>query len=211
MLPLATLILATLTAGCSDQSETREAPQIRSAAVATVDEDETSPAVPSAETSSPTADQGASDRPNVPARESYAGLRFTVPSGWKELELTAMQRGFVTARFTVPDISEDLTLTLSRSGGTIEDNLDRWRGQVEAAEPERAETVKVAGTDASLIDLTGRFSAGFGREPEDGWRMIGVIVPMEPQSYFIKLTGPADAVAKVEDAFRTFLDSARPE
>ncbi|MEZ6063069.1 MAG: hypothetical protein R3C19_22215 [Planctomycetaceae bacterium] len=202
--PLPMMAALVLLTGCGEQPPTGDAAPIRSAAV---DSEKAPNTVPG----DIAADDSPQTSPGGSQRSTYAGMRFEIPAGWKEVELSAMQRGIIAARFTMPEISQDLTLTLSRSGGSISENLDRWRGQVEASEPERSETVKVAGAEASLIDLKGRFSAGFGREPADGFRMIGVIVPMEPEPYFIKLTGPVDAVAEIEEPFQQFLESARAE
>lgn len=40
-------------------------------------------------------------------------------------------------------------------------------------------------------------------------RTLGAIVPLSPQGWFFKLTGPVDAVAAQEEAFTTFLKSVR--
>jgi len=152
------------------------------------------------------------DPPRVAGeRQPYDGLAFAIPEGWEELPLSEMQRGIVTAKFTMPEDAPDATLTLSRSGGGIEANLDRWRGQVTQSRAEVSETITVAGIDATLIDLEGRFSGGFGKPPQDDARMLGAIVPLSDQGYFIKLTGPADQIAAVEDDFRVFLKSAARE
>ena len=119
--------------------------------------------------------------------------------------------GIISAKFQMPDVGPDVTLTLSRSGGGLEANLDRWRGQFDSSRDEVTETLQVANADATLIDLEGRFSAGFGREPQDGWRMLGVVVSLKDQGYFIKLTGPVEEVKAVELEFRDFIKSARQE
>ena len=41
--------------------------------------------------------------------------------------------------------------------------------------------------------------------------MLGVIVPLPDQGYFMKLTGPSDEVAAVEEDFRAFVTSATKE
>ncbi|MCA9049952.1 MAG: hypothetical protein KDA89_14550 [Planctomycetaceae bacterium] len=140
--------------------------------------------------------------------QEFDGLKFRIPEGWEKQQLSPMQAGIITAKFGMPGAGPDVTLTLSRSGGSLDDNLQRWRGQVTASRPEISETVTVAGIESTLIDMEGRFSGGFGREPQDGWQMIGVIVPMKDQGYFLKLTGPAAEVAAVRSAFRDMLDSA---
>lgn len=141
-------------------------------------------------------------------RRAFDGLKFSIPATWTEISLSDFQKGIISAKFSMPEAGDDVTLTLSRSGGGLDANLDRWRGQVQSSRPEITDTFSVAGVDASLIDLEGRFSGGFGREPEDGWRMLGVIAPLSDQGYFMKLTGPADQVSVVEEDFLKFAKSA---
>jgi len=141
-------------------------------------------------------------------RQSFDGLKFAVPAAWKEVPLSQFQMGIISAKFSMPDAGPDVSLTLSRSGGSLSDNLDRWRGQVTQSRGELTETLTVAGVDATLIDLEGRFAAGFGREAQDGWRMLGIIAPLPDQGYFMKLTGPVAQVAAVENDFREFAKSA---
>jgi len=141
-------------------------------------------------------------------RQKFDGLDFVVPSTWKKVELSQMQMGIITARFEMPDEAPGVTLTLSRSGGGVDANLDRWKGQFSDKSREDVETIVVAGVKSRQIDQEGRFAGGFGKPAADGWRMIGVIVPLTDQGYFIKLTGPAAEVEAVEDEFRTFVKSA---
>lgn len=142
------------------------------------------------------------------SRVSVAGLAFKVPEGWEQVELSDFQKGIIAARFTVIENEEEITVTLSRSGGGTDANLNRWRGQVEANRDEVTERLTLAGQPAVLLDLQGRFSPGFGKPAADNQRMLGVIIEMPDQGYFIKLTGAAEAVSKVSDDFREFLRSA---
>ncbi len=144
-------------------------------------------------------------------RKAFDGLKFAVPASWEEVALSDFQKGVISAKFTMPQAGSDVTLTLSRSGGGIEANLSRWRGQITAARPEVTDNLSVAGVDATLIDMEGRFSGGFGKDPQDGWRMVGIIVPLSDQGYFLKLTGPVAEVAAVEEEFRNFAKSATQE
>ena len=139
-------------------------------------------------------------------RVEIDGLKFAIPANWEKVELSQMQMGMISARYKLPD-APDATLTLSRSGGGIDANIDRWRGQFEQSRPEVLETVSIADKDSSMIDLEGRFSGGFGQPPQDGWRMIGIIVPLSAQGYFIKLTGPTDQIKTIEEEFLAFAKS----
>ena len=141
-------------------------------------------------------------------RQEFDGLEFVVPSSWKKVELSQMQMGIITARFQMPDAGPGVTLTLSRSGGGVEANLNRWKGQFSNKSREDVESVTIAGVESTLIDQEGKFAGGFGKPAADGWRMLGAIVPLPDQGYFIKLTGPAAEVEAVEEDFRAFIKSA---
>ncbi len=197
LLLLGGTVTSTTAIGCAESGSEAPAPPVKTATNDAATEE----------------DVVASDTPSVAdsERQGFDGLEFVVPSGWEKVALSQFQRGIISAKFQMPDAGPDVTLTLSRSGGGIEANLDRWRGQFEASRDEVTETLQVANADATLIDMEGRFSAGFGREPQDGWRMIGVVVDLPDQGYFLKLTGPVDQVKKVEPEFRELITSAKRE
>lgn len=187
------MLNAVFVSGCSQEQKPAAPP------VMTADAKDKSKATES-QTSSDKDDSG---------RTSVDGLSFEIPADWQRVQLSGFQMGIISARYTIFDGDEEITVTLSRSGGGIDANLDRWRGQVEASRDEVKERLTLAGQPAVLLDLEGRFSPGFGKPPADNQRMLGTIIEMPDQGYFVKLTGPSTAVAKVEDDFRTFLESAQ--
>lgn len=190
------IVVAFAAIGCDNSDSTSSAPPTKTAATEAKEETTTQLPVDSVASSE---------------RQAFDGLKFQVPDDWKQVELSQFQMGIISAKFEIPSAGPDVTLTLSRSGGGIEANLDRWRGQVEQSRPEATETISVAGIDATLVDLEGRFSAGFGRDPQDGWRMLGIVVPLADQGYFMKLTGPAGDVETVKEQFKAFAKSAVKE
>lgn len=197
LLPAFTLLAAMSFIGCTEKSEQSKAPPVMTA-----------------ETDEATSDVGDQQeaKPAQPAgsfgRTTVEGLAFEVPESWERVELSSFQMGIIAARFKINVDSEEITVTLSRSGGGTAANLERWRGQVESSRDEMLEEMTLAGQPAVLIDLQGRFSPGFGKPAADNQRMLGTIIEMPDQGYFIKLTGPAEAVSQVEDDFRNFLKSA---
>jgi hypothetical protein len=148
-----------------------------------------------------------------PFERSFDGIRFSVPAGWKEAELSPRQQGFVDARFLIPARGVDVELTCSSVGGGIEANIDRWKTQFRGGPGDEPviETITVDGVDATWADLRGTFHAGMAAaaEPRTDWRMLGVGIPLAPREFYLKLTGPRDAVAAVAEDFRTFVKSAR--
>lgn len=150
-------------------------------------------------------------RKSTSVKTAYSGLKFIVPESWSEIPLSQMQMGIIAAKFSLGEDAPGCTLTLSRSGGGMESNLNRWRGQFNSSRPEVVESISVAGVDSTLIDLEGDFSPGMGRPNQPDGRMLGVIVPLPDQGYFIKLTGPAQEVGAVSEEFRSFVKSASKE
>lgn len=144
-------------------------------------------------------------------RKAIDGLAFIIPDSWEELPLSQFQRGILSAKYSMPDAGNDVTLTLSRASGGLDSNLDRWRGQFSLSREEIRKDIAVANTTGTLIDLQGEFSPGFGKEANGEWRMLGIVVPLPQQSYFMKLTGPVDQVADVEEEFLSFAKSAARE
>lgn len=141
--------------------------------------------------------------------QEFDGMKFLLPDGWVQMELSDMQKGIIAGKFGIPSAGENTTLTLSTSGGSIEDNLKRWEGQFSGNQPMVQETISADGQDATLVRLQGTFSPGFGRPTEDGWGMIGVVIPMSGHNYYIKLTGPLEEISKAEQQYLEFCKSAR--
>lgn len=143
--------------------------------------------------------------------QTFDGMAFRVPDSWQAQELSAMQKGIIAARFGIPEVDPEMTVTLSVSGGSKADNIARWEGQFSGGPPLQQEVLRTADGEADLIRLSGRFSPGFGRPPVDDWAMLGLIIPLPAQHYFVKLTGPQAAVDEVESEFLEFCRSARPD
>ena len=98
-------------------------------------------------------------------------------------------------------------LTAVRNGGDPAANINRWRGQVglpELAEDEIAKSVSVlpmAGIKNVYVDLAN--PAG----PAGKNRTLGVIIPHDRTTWFVKMMGPHDWVGQNKNAFETFVKS----
>ncbi|MBL8816711.1 MAG: hypothetical protein JNL58_11825 [Planctomyces sp.] len=201
-------------AGCADDSSTSETPPIRTAETPETPATETTSTTPNeAPSSDGTAADAVASEPTAAGGEvkSFEGMKFSVPSSFKDMPLSEMQRGIIAAKFGIPDAGEAVSFTLSVSGGTIEDNISRWKGQFSGGQPATQETLSTNAGEATVVRLQGNFVPGMGRPPESDWSMIGVIIPMAERNYYVKLTGPTDQIARAEDAFLAFCKSAGPE
>jgi hypothetical protein len=151
-----------------------------------------------------------------PYEKIFEGIRFSVPAGWKEVELSPAQQGFIDARFVIPTPHGDVTLTCSSNGGGIETNVQRWIGQFHAPPGKRPVLgdLEVGGKKATWVELEGEFDAGpmAGAGAASGpiERMLGVAIPLGSRDFYLKLTGSAAAVSDVRSAFREFARDGRP-
>ena len=85
-------------------------------------------------------------------------------------------------------------------------NLNRWRGQLQLPPLAEADVAGAVtrlspnGLSVTLVD----FAGGPADKPV---RMLGAIVPHGGATWFFKLTGPVDLVAKEKPAFLAFVQT----
>jgi len=134
------------------------------------------------------------------------GLKWTAPAHWESRPAAAMRK----ATYAVPNANGaagDLSVTAFPGdvGGELA-NLNRWRNQLQLsplapADVEGAVTrISPHSLSVTLVDFTG----GAADKPV---RMLGAIVPYEGATWFFKLTGPVDLVAKEKPAFEAFVQT----
>jgi len=131
-------------------------------------------------------------------------VHYALPSGWVELPTSSMR----VANFTLSSdgrVECYLTLLAGEAGG-LAANVNRWRGQMGLApltsdEVSRMETFNLLGHRAVQMDLTGTWSGMGGGTSESGWRMLGLLAVNPGGSSFLKMVGPAGAVAAEKNHF----------
>jgi hypothetical protein len=139
---------------------------------------------------------------------------LTAPAGWQRIQPSS---SFVAAEFTLPADEggeADGRLTVSAAGGSVEANVDRWKGQFDPLADEKPlETTEVNGMSVTLVDFAGDFNDARGpfapAVKRPGYRMIAAIVPVDGQLHFIKATGPQKTIAAHADAIHEFIRSVR--
>lgn len=138
-------------------------------------------------------------------------ITLTAPSDWKR---QPPRSSFVLAEFMLPRAGKDVAdgrLTVTTAGGTIEENIERWKGQfadpLKSAKKEQLD----AGLQVTLVDFAGTYNeqADMFAAPvaRPGYRMIAAIIPVNDQSHFVKAVGPQDTMAAWADAIKTFVRS----
>ncbi len=97
-------------------------------------------------------------------------------------------------------------------GGSVQANIDRWKGQF--AQPAAAKTGNriIHGLKVTTIDITGTYSGmagpmGGAAEPKAGYRMLGAIVENPGGNIFLKFSGPAKTIAANQGKFEQLLAS----
>lgn len=110
-------------------------------------------------------------------------------------------------------------LTMMRSGGGVEANLDRWKGQFSGSakkvgETEVTETGKLT---VHTIKINGSYMETMGGGPFSGgkkvkredYAMLGaILVEPEGAQYYVKMIGPASVIEANEKAFKEMVNTA---
>ena len=158
----------------------------------------------------------------APTQSVVAGeLRYKAPEGWVIEHPTSSMR---VAQYKLPkaaDDSEDASLVLyyfgSVQGGSVQDNIDRWVGQIEQPDgSSSSDKVKIEltvnGLRVTMIDLAGTYTAemspGSGTHyNKPNYRLRAAVVETSNGNYFVKLVGPQKTVGRWDKAFIDYLKS----
>lgn len=139
-------------------------------------------------------------------------FRWIVPDGWQELEPSNLR--LINFR---PAGNPDMEcyLTVLGGGGTLTENVNRWRTQmalppVTTEEAEALPRMSLLGQPATIVDLIGTFS-GMGSTGRPDWGMLGAILPSDRAMLFVKMTGPAKLVREERPNFESFCATLRAE
>jgi hypothetical protein len=134
---------------------------------------------------------------------------FTVrmPAGWTEQRPSSS----ITAKQYDAGKGVQATITILRgNGGGPAANINRWRGQIklpQASDKELIEASKIIELDAGKalsIDMENP------REPSNP-RLLGIILLRDDYSWFFKMTGPGEQVAREKNNFEALAKSLRIE
>lgn len=149
--------------------------------------------------------------PGLPAASSDAGDKptWTVPADWQEGQLAQ----FLVAKYVITDADGASAAvnvsSLAGDGGGLLANVNRWRTQlglapVAEADLANLQTIDASGGKATLIEFTG--TDGRSGKPA---QLVGVVLPLNGQTWFYKLMGDAAIVAQQKDALVKFVQSAK--
>lgn len=151
--------------------------------------------------------------------ESVAGLKWTAPASWKKTGGTTDMRA---ATYTIPAAAGDkdsaecvVYFFGAGGGGTVEANIDRWKGQVvSGGKPAAAKVAKktVHGMTVTSVDSSGDYMGMGGpmakeKSVKSGYRLLGAVIEGRGGNVFLKFTGPTKTIAANEAAFQQMVSS----
>jgi hypothetical protein len=147
--------------------------------------------------------------------DSAAGLKWTAPAGWANKGAAPMR----AATYTVQDAECVAYFFGQGQGGSIEANLDRWKGQFSVnGQPPKANVSKktVHGLNVTEMDVTGTYTGAAGpmmapQPPKPDTRMLAAIVEGPGGNIFLKFTGPAKTIAANQAKFEQLVASFEKE
>lgn len=144
----------------------------------------------------------------APGEAEPAALRWKAPATWTKVPNANSFRLETYDIAHQPGDAENPQLTISRSGGDVEANLQRWIGQFDAEGQKTAKRAEktLAGFKATVLEVQGKY-AGMGTDGQAGYALLGAIVQTPGQAHFFKLTGPQKSVAAARADFDALLAS----
>jgi hypothetical protein len=140
--------------------------------------------------------------------DSVAGLHWTAPAGWK----TGPQKPMRAATYLVEDAECAVYFFGQGQGGSVQANIDRWKGQFDQSASARTAKRVVHGLPVTTVDVSGSYSGmsgpmGAPAAPKPGYRMLGAIIENAGGNIFLKFAGPAKTVAANQGKFEQLLGS----
>ena len=115
------------------------------------------------------------------------------------------------ATYGVPhakDDAVDAEVSVSRAGGDMASNIDRWTGQFAGGAEPKQSSHAVKGMTVTVVEMEGTYTNGMapGAKPMTGWALLAAIVKTPGMPYFFKMTGPAATVHGAKAVFTAMID-----
>ncbi len=146
---------------------------------------------------------------------TLGNLKSATPADWKNKQPSNKFRAF---QFGVGDAELVIFHFGENGGGTVEDNIQRWKGTFQPPEGKsidavsKVEKFKVGKADITYLDVQGTFLSknppfdpNAKTERKTNYRRFGVIFACDGGPYYITLTGPAKTLEQNKKAFDDWL------
>jgi hypothetical protein len=148
------------------------------------------------------------------AADEAPAIAWKGPDGWATAPNPNALR-LATYKVEGPKGAEDAEATVSRAGGTIDANIERWLGQFDDAGKDTRTEKTVSGFKVTVVEVSGTYRGNAmmptaTAAPKTRWSFVGAIVQTPGSSYFFKLTGPAATVRASRARFDAMIDGIKP-
>ena len=154
----------------------------------------------------------AAARTTESAAAAAPALLHETPEGWTEAPASRMR----VLNYQVADAerAECFVTILPGEAGGLLPNLNRWLRQMgeaplEEADLESLQQLTVLGATGYVVEAGGTFTGMRGDLDLTGYALRGVAALGQGESYFVKMTGPAEVVAANREKFDQFVTSLR--
>jgi hypothetical protein len=107
----------------------------------------------------------------------------------------------------------DGDLSVSRAGGTVAMNVQRWSEQFERRATTSRRQEEIAGLAVHIVEIQGDYRQGVPgvsgpqASAKKGWGMLAAIVETADSPTFFKLTGPTKTVMQAKPEFEAMIAS----
>ena len=135
-------------------------------------------------------------------------VHWTAPSGWEEQPASGFRKGSFVVRGSDGKTADVSVISFPEAAGGVLANVNRWRNQLKLApisnEADAGTPMQVAGRDMFFVDLVSAqpITTDGGKQS-----ILGGIFPLNGETWFFKMMGPAPLVESQRAAFRQFLES----
>ena len=162
---------------------------------------------------------GADDEKTTPISLKGMQLTMAVPVAWEQKQ--PRFKNIVDHEFALEKENgdpQDGRFTISRVGGSVKQNVDRWLNQFSSPKPKKfkgdqiVKKMEIAGQTVHFVDVSGTFLERripvSPASPRANYRMFGAIIETENQGRcFFKCYGPEKTMAANEKSFLKMLKS----
>ncbi len=151
----------------------------------------------------------------TPTVASGPDVTWTMPSGWSSEPTVGMRKATYRIAKAAGD-AEDATVSVIQAGGTVDDNVSRWKEQFDAPHDFSRSESTISNLKITMVEVHGTYTGGGvmvgeSPNPRPGWALRGAIVSAGPQPYFFKMLGPDKTVAAARQDFQALVDSIHPK
>jgi hypothetical protein len=116
------------------------------------------------------------------------------------------------ATYTVDDAECVVYFFGQGQGGSVQANMDRWKGQFGPSATAKTADRVIHGLKVTTIDIAGSYSGmagpmGGAAPAKPGYRMLGAIIENPGGNIFLKFAGPAKTIGTNQGKFEQLLGS----